>query len=94
MHCLTTQTDVDMRIDMTATNGTKFYWTYSSFKIDGPDTKYRLRIGGPQGSPGTYSVDAITNHFKPGGTSFTILKIVIMIQMGRNCAADSFQLGG
>ena len=71
MHCLTTQTDVDMRIDMTATNGTKFYWTYSSFKIDGPDTKYRLRIGGPQGSPGTYSVDAITSHFKSGGTPFT-----------------------
>ena len=70
MHCLT-KTDVDMRIDMTATNGTKFYWTYSQFKIDGPDTNYRLRIGGPKGSPGTYSVDAITSHQKTGGTPFT-----------------------
>ena len=60
-----------MRIDMTDTNGTIFYWTYSQFKIKGPDTNYRLRIGGPEGSPGTYTVDAITSTKIPGGTPFT-----------------------
>ena len=51
MHCLT-QEDVDMRLDITFTNGTCIVWTYGLFKVDGPDTNYTLHIGQAVGSPG------------------------------------------
>ena len=51
MHCLT-QEDVDMRLDITYTNGTSIVWTYGLFKVDGPETNYRLHIGEAVGSSG------------------------------------------
>ena len=59
MHCLT-QKEVEMRIDLTATNGTKFHWTYGLFTIDGPETNYTLHVGEAVGSPGTHAPDALT----------------------------------
>ena len=70
MHCLTNNNDVEMRLDLTATNGTKFYWTYGTFKIDGPETNYRRHFGNPVGSPGTHTIDAMTRHFRPESTPF------------------------
>ena len=91
MHCLT-QEDVDMRLDITFTNGTSIVWTYGLFKIDGPDTNYILHIGQAVGSPGTH-IDAITRHIRPepGGTPFTT-KDRDNDENGGNCATPN--LGG
>ena len=72
MHCLT-QEDVDMRLDLTFTNGTSIVWTYGLFKVDGPETNYTLHMGEAVGSPGTTKPDAITRDLKhePEGTPFT-----------------------
>ena len=67
MHCLT-QKEVEMRIDLTATNGTKFHWTYGLFTIDGPETNYTLHIGEAVGSPGTHAPDALTKNINHGGS--------------------------
>ncbi len=68
MHCLT-QKEVEMRIDLTATNGTKFHWTYGLFTIDGPETNFTLHIGEAVGSPGTHAPDALTRSINDGGGS-------------------------
>ena len=60
MHCLT-QEDVDMRLDITFTNGTSIVWTYGLFKVDGSETNYRLHIGEAVGSPGA-GTDAMIVH--------------------------------
>ena len=94
IHCLT-QEDVDMRLDITYTNGTSIVWTYGLFKVDGPNTNYILHIGQAVGSPGTRSPDAITRHIRPepGGTPFTT-KDRDNDGFGANCATDSGHLGG
>ena len=66
MHCLT-QKEVEMRIDLTATNGTKFHWTYGLFTIDEPETNYTLHIGEAVGSPGTHAPDALTGNINQVG---------------------------
>ncbi len=71
-----------MRIDLTATNGTKFYWTYGLFTIDGPETNYTLHIGEAVGSPGTHAPDALTRNINHGGIvdlNSSLLKTGIMI---------------
>ncbi len=67
MNCLT-QKEVEMRIDLTATNGTKFHWTYGLFTIDGPETNYTIHIGEAVGSPGTHAPDALTRNINSGGS--------------------------
>ena len=93
MHCLT-QEDVDMRVDLTYTNGTSIVWTYGLFKVDGPNTNYKLHIGEAVGSPGAGG-DAITRHIRPepGGTSFTT-KDRDNDGSVSNCATNSGYLGG
>ena len=94
MHCLT-QDDVDMRLDITYTNGTCIVWTYSLFKVDGPETNYKLHIGEAVGSPGT-NEDAITAHIhpEPGGTPFTTKDRDNDAWNGGNCATSSGYYGG
>ena len=49
LHCLTNQGQWEMRIDLTLTNGTKSYLSYSSFKIGPASSNYRLSITGFKG---------------------------------------------
>ena len=95
MHCLT-QEDVDMRLDITYTNGTCIVWTYGLFKVDGPGTNYTLHIGEAVGSPGTHSPDAITHTIgrEPGGTPFTTKDRDNDRHIESNCAAHSGYHGG
>ena len=95
MHCLT-QDDVDMRLDITYTNGTSIVWTYGLFKVDGPETNYTLHIGQAVGSPGTHSPDAITRHIRsePGGTPFTTKDRDNDERSSFNCATHVYHLGG
>ena len=49
IHCLTTNDDVELRIELG--NGTQpsIVWTYQLFRVGGADTNYRLTIGQGQG---------------------------------------------
>ena len=95
IHCLT-QEDVDMKLEITFTNGTSIVWTYGLFKVDGPATNYTLHIGEAVGSPGTRSPDAITRHIlpEPGGTPFTTRDRDNDGHSGINCATSSSHRGG
>ena len=53
IHCLTNSASVELRIDMEDENGTKITWTYQEFRVEGPENKYRLHIGGGEGTSGT-----------------------------------------
>ena len=95
MHCVT-QEDVDMRVDITFTNGKSIVWTYGLFKVDGPETNYTLHIGQAVGSPGTHSPDAITRIIRPepGGTPFSTKDRDNDGHSDSNCATQSGALGG
>ncbi len=87
MHCLT-QTDVEMRLDLTFEDKTSIYWTYGLFTIDGAEEKYRLRIGQPVGSPGTAAQDALAyppRQILPAGNPFST-KDMDNDQSSSNCA--------
>ena len=54
IHTLTTNNDVELRIDMERQwDGLVFHWTYQTFRVAGASDKYRLTIGGGVGSVGT-----------------------------------------
>ena len=89
MHCLT-QVDVDMRLDLTFTNGTSIVWTYGLFKVDGPNTNYTLHIGEAVGSPGTHE-DAMKRHAQ---LQFSTRDRDNDINSSINCAAYVTVLGG
>ncbi len=50
IHCLTTRDDVELRIELKSSDGTKFTWTYQTFQVGGLSSKYRLSIGDGEGS--------------------------------------------
>ena len=51
MHALTSQNDVELRIDMVyKDNGKKLTWTYQTFKVAGASEKYKLTVGGGKGT--------------------------------------------
>ena len=51
IHALTSQNDVELRIDMVfEDDGSNFTWTYTTFKVDGASTKYTLNVGGGKGT--------------------------------------------
>ena len=51
IHLLTTRDDVELRIDnmVREIDGTKFSWTYQTFRVAGADDNYRLTIGEGEG---------------------------------------------
>ena len=50
IHCLTTQHDVEFRIDTVDTSGTERWAVYQTFSVAGSDEKYQLNIGEGEGS--------------------------------------------
>ena len=65
IHCLTNRDDVELRIDMTRTDGIEMAWVYQTFRVAGSDDKYSLEIGEGEG-PGT--LDGMAYH---NGRPFT-----------------------
>ena len=60
IHALTTQNEVELRIDMVReSDDFEFYWTYQSFRVAEASDMYRLTIGEAEGS---YGIDAMTYH--------------------------------
>ena len=53
IHCLTNSANMELRMDMEDESGNKITWTYQEFRVEGPENKYRLHIGGGEGTPGT-----------------------------------------
>ena len=49
LHCLTNQGQWELRIDLSSTDGTKSYLSYSSFKVGPASSNYQLRISGYKG---------------------------------------------
>ena len=62
LHCLTTQQNVELRIDLQDKQGNKISWVYQQFSVDGPDQKYRLHIGQGTGTSGSFNAMAGTNN--------------------------------
>ena len=50
LHCLTGQGGWEMRMDITLTNGTNIFLQYEQFKVASAKDKYRLTVGGFQGT--------------------------------------------
>ncbi len=50
IHCLTTRDDVELRVELKSSDGTKVTWTYQTFEVGGVSSKYRLSIGDGEGS--------------------------------------------
>ncbi len=48
MHCLTSREPMEVEVELRKTGGTKLVLSYSSFKVDGPDTSYTLHVSGKQ----------------------------------------------
>ena len=46
IHCLTNRESVELRFDLEDESGNKFNRTYQQFRVEGPENKYRLHIGG------------------------------------------------
>ena len=61
IHCLTTNDDVELRIELG--NGTEpsIVWTYQLFRVGGADTNYRLTIGQGQGVGNSHDSMATQN---------------------------------
>ena len=60
IHCLTNSASVELRMDLEDESGNKITWTYQEFRVEGPKNKYRLHIGGGEGTPET--TDRMTVH--------------------------------
>ena len=54
IHCLTTQDDVELRIELGNGSVPTEVWTYQLFKVGGADTNYKLTIGKAKGVGGTH----------------------------------------
>ena len=60
IHALTTQNEVELRIDMVReSDDFELHWTYQNFSVAGVSDMYRLTIGEAEGSYGT---DAMAYH--------------------------------
>ena len=67
LHCLTSQGQWELRIDLTHTNGTKTYLHYKQFAIGSASDKYPLQISQYKG---IYPVDPFSTH-SLNGMKFT-----------------------
>ena len=85
LHCLTNQGQWEMRIDITLTNGTKTYLSYSSFKIGPASSNYKLSISGFQGIASNDPFASSHLHIRLNGMQFTT-KDMDNNKGGGNCA--------
>ena len=61
IHALTTQDEVELRIDMVREeDGSEHSWTYQTFRVAGASDNYRLTIGDREGESSEY--DAMAQH--------------------------------
>ena len=58
LHCLTGQGDWEMRMDIKLANGTNIFLQYEQFKVASAKDKYKLTVGGFQGT----TTDPMTAH--------------------------------
>ena len=86
LHCLTGQGGWKMRMDIKLTNGINIFLHYKQFKVASAKDKYKLTVGGFQGT----TTDPMAHH---NGMKFTT-KDSDNDQWGGNCALWSGLGGG
>ena len=84
LHCLTGQGGWEMRMDIKLANGTNIFLQYEQFKVASAKDKYKLTVGGFQGT----TTDPMAYH---NGMNFTT-KDSDNDQWGKNCAIDHYGL--
>ena len=60
IHCLTNRESVELRFDLEDERGNKVTRTYQEFRVEGPENKYRLHIGGGDTPAGAF--DFMAHH--------------------------------
>ena len=83
LHCLTGQGGWEMRMDIKLANGTNIFLQYEQFKVASAKDKYKLTVGGFQGT----TTDPMAYH---NGMYFTT-KDSDNDQWSENCAKDSWR---
>ena len=83
LHCLTGQGGWEMRMDMKLTNGTNIFLQYEQFKVASAKDKYKLTVGGFQGT----TTDPMTYH---NGRYFTTKDSDNDRWGGGSCAIDNY----
>ena len=86
LHCLTGQGGWEMRMDIKLANGTNIFLQYEQFKVASAKDKYKLTVGGFQGT----TTDPMAYH---NGMNFTT-KDSDNDQWPKNCATDNDPPGG
>ena len=82
LHCLTDQGGWEMRMDIKLANGTNIFLQYEQFKVASAKDKYKLTVGGFQGT----TTDPLVLH---NGTYFTT-KDQDNDRWGKNCAIHNW----
>ena len=82
LHCLTGQGGWEMRMDIKLANGTNIFLQYEQFKVASAKDKYKLTVGGFQGT----TTDPMATH---NGMYFTT-KDSDNDKWSRNCATDLY----
>ena len=82
LHCLTGQGGWEMRMDIKLANGTNIFLQYEQFKVASAKDKYKLTVGGFQGT----TTDPMAYH---NGMYFTT-KDSDNDKWYRNCAIDNY----
>jgi len=80
LHCLTSQGDWEMRMDIKYRDGSRNFLQYRQFKVASPQDKYRLTVGGFRG---TITSDPMNWH---NGMNFTTVDQDNDMESGGNCA--------
>ena len=83
LHCLTGQGGWEMRMDIKLANGTNIFLQYEQFKVASAKHKYKLTVGGFQGT----TTDPMAYH---NGMNFTTKDSDNDQWGGGNCAIDNF----
>ncbi|XP_025102340.1 uncharacterized protein LOC112568963 isoform X2 [Pomacea canaliculata] len=66
LHTLTKGRPTRLRVDLGEVNGHRHYAEYSTFRVDGPETNYRLTVSGYSGDAG----DSMENHNNQSFSTF------------------------
>ena len=82
LHCLTGQGGWEMRMDIKLANGTNVFLQYEQFKVASAKDKYKLTVGGFQGT----TTDPMTHH---NGMNFTTKDSDNDPWSHGNCAIDN-----